>query len=116
MLHRQVLHLPHPASHWHLPSRPVERHKPVKPEWNSPVRIGVTTVRVELFCDDPDAVVASALAAGATSQSEPADAFYGDRVAGVIDPSGNRWFIATRQEELSHEEMTRRAQSAGKAG
>jgi uncharacterized glyoxalase superfamily protein PhnB len=40
---------------------------------------------------------------------EPADQFYGDRNAGVIDPSGNRWWIATHIEDVSPEELARRA-------
>jgi PhnB protein len=40
--------------------------QPAKNAWDSPKEIGTTTVRVELFCDDPDAMVARALEAGAT--------------------------------------------------
>ena len=44
--------------------------EPGKNEWESPNQLGSTTVRVELFCDDPDAVIARALKAGATSSIE----------------------------------------------
>jgi len=40
------------------------------------------------------------LRAGATSLSAPADQSYGDRSAGVVDPSGNRWFIATHIKDV----------------
>jgi PhnB protein len=50
-----------------------------------------------------------ALQAGATSLIEPADSFYGDRNAGVKDPVGNLWWIATRTEDLSPQELARRA-------
>src|SRR5262245_8063070 len=40
--------------------------QPEKKDWGSPRQLGSTTVRVELFCDDPDAVVERALSAGAT--------------------------------------------------
>jgi uncharacterized glyoxalase superfamily protein PhnB len=40
---------------------------------------------------------------------EPADMFYGDRSAGVKDPAGNTWMIATRQENLTPEELAERA-------
>jgi PhnB protein len=40
-------------------------------------------------------VYARALKAGGTSLYEPANRDYGDREAGVQDPSGNFWFIAT---------------------
>ena len=62
-----------------------------------------------LYVTDTDAVYNRALAAGATSLMEPADQFYGDRNAGVRDPVGNLWWIATHQEDVSPQEMARRA-------
>ena len=50
-----------------------------------------------------------ALAAGATSIMPPADQFYGDRTAGVRDPSGNQWWLATHVEDVSPEEHRARA-------
>src|ERR1041385_4647939 len=40
-------------------------HEPVPGKFASPGEIGTTTVRVELFADNPDAVLARAIAAGA---------------------------------------------------
>jgi PhnB protein len=60
------------------------------------------------YVDDADAVYERALKAGATSIQEPTDQFYGDRSGGVKDPSGNQWWIATRKEEVSPEELKRR--------
>ncbi|MFW2387103.1 MAG: VOC family protein [Polyangiales bacterium] len=65
-----------------------------------------------LYVPDCDAVYAQALAAGATSIMEPADQFYGDRGAGVTDPCGNLWWIGTHIEDVSHEELQRRAAEA----
>jgi uncharacterized glyoxalase superfamily protein PhnB len=48
-----------------------------------------------LYVHDTDATYRQALAAGATSITEPNDAPYGDRAAGVKDPQGNSWFVAT---------------------
>jgi PhnB protein len=48
-----------------------------------------------LYVPAADAVYRKALAAGATSMSEPADQPYGDRTAAVRDPWGNEWYIAT---------------------
>jgi PhnB protein len=62
-----------------------------------------------LYVNDTDAVYKSALRAGATSIMEPADQFYGDRSAGVKDPAGNQWWIATHKEDVSPEELKRRA-------
>ncbi len=49
-----------------------------------------------LHTDDVDAVYHRALAAGAISILPPADQFYGDRLAIMEDPAGNRWFAAKR--------------------
>ena len=46
-----------------------------------------------LWVDDVDATFAKALAAGATSESEPEDKPYGHRNAGVIDQNGVTWWI-----------------------
>ncbi|MGZ4731118.1 MAG: VOC family protein [Terriglobales bacterium] len=48
-----------------------------------------------LYVEDCDALYKRALSAGATSISEPQDQPYGDRSGGVIDPFGNKWYIAT---------------------
>lgn len=66
-----------------------------------------------LYVNDTDAVYRQALQAGATSVMEPADQFYGDRNAGVKDGSGNLWWIATHKEDVSREELRRRAQAKG---
>jgi uncharacterized glyoxalase superfamily protein PhnB len=50
---------------------------------------------IYLYVPDADAVYRRAIAAGAVSLSEPADQPYGDRLAGVQDFCGNRWYIAT---------------------
>jgi len=47
------------------------------------------------YVPNVDAVYRRALTAGGTSIQEPADQPYGDRSAGVLDPFGNQWFIAT---------------------
>jgi uncharacterized glyoxalase superfamily protein PhnB len=52
---------------------------------------------LHLYVPDADAVYQRALAAGATSLEEPVDQFYGDREAGVKDPTGNVWWIATHK-------------------
>jgi PhnB protein len=62
-----------------------------------------------LYLGETDRYYQQALAAGATSLQEPKDEFYGDRTAGVQDPFGNQWWIATHVEELSPEELQRRA-------
>lgn len=69
---------------------------------------------IYLYVPDIDAVYKRALAAGAASTMEPANQFYGDRNAGVKDPSGNLWWIATHVEDVPREEMAKRAAAAKK--
>lgn len=69
-----------------------------------------------LYLPDCDGVYKKALAAGATSLREPRDEFYGDRTAGVKGPAGNQWWLATHVEDVSPEEMARRAAEAAGAG
>ena len=52
---------------------------------------------LHLYVPDADAVYQRALDAGAISVEEPVDQFYGDREAGVKDPTGNIWWIATHK-------------------
>ena len=61
-----------------------------------------------LYVNDADAMYKRALAAGATSQIEPKDEFWGDRTAMVRDPFGNIWSVATHKEDVSPEEMAKR--------
>ena len=77
------------------------------PEMNvrGPEAFGGSPVSIHLYLADVDAVFARAVAAGAKPVRPPADQFYGDRAATLIDPFGHRWFLATRKEEVSAEEM-----------
>ena len=67
-----------------------------------------------LYVTDTDSTYRRALKAGATSLREPMNAFYGDRSAGVKDPFGNSSWIATHQEDVSREELERRAEAERK--
>jgi PhnB protein len=73
------------------------------------IRIGNATLEIDeahgefqpkpchlhVYVPDTDAVYAQAMKTGATSVEVPQDKPYGDRSAGVKDPFGNSWFIAT---------------------
>ncbi|HYC55390.1 MAG TPA: VOC family protein [Candidatus Binatia bacterium] len=63
---------------------------------------------VHLYVGDTDSVYKRALAAGAVSLFEPVDMFHGERGAAVRDPCGNHWYISTRIEMLTPEELERR--------
>ena len=64
------------------------------------------------YVPDADAACARAVEAGASVFQEATDQFYGDRTAAVNDPFGNQWWLATRQETLSSDEMQRRMHDA----
>jgi PhnB protein len=71
----------------------------------SPKHLGGSAVSIMLYVQDCDATYKQALAAGAKSLREPADQFYGDRMAGVEDPFGFQWWIGTHIKDVSPEEM-----------
>lgn len=64
-----------------------------------------------LYVDDTDATYHRGIESGGTSVEEPADQFYGDRRAAVRDPVGNIWFLATKVEDVSPEEMAKRVEA-----
>jgi PhnB protein len=80
----------------------------------SPKTVGGSPVSIHLYVEDVDAAVERAVAAGAKLVRPVADQFYGDRVGGIEDPFGYRWFIATHKEDLTMEEIRRRAAAQGR--
>jgi PhnB protein len=70
---------------------------------------GGSTVSIMLYLENVDAVVERAVAAGAKLLMPVADQFYGDRMGGLEDPFGQVWYVATHTEDVSPEEMQRRA-------
>jgi uncharacterized glyoxalase superfamily protein PhnB len=70
---------------------------------------------LHLYVPNVDAVYQRAVAAGGTSVMEPMDQFYGDRSGGVKDPAGNQWFIGTHKEDVSPQELKKRAEAYVKA-
>jgi PhnB protein len=69
----------------------------------------VMPAMLHLYVEDSDALYKRAIERGAASLREPTTEFYGDRMAGVQDALGNKWYFATHVEDVSDEEMTRRA-------
>jgi PhnB protein len=67
-----------------------------------------------VYLDDIDGVYRRALEAGATVIEEPQNMFYGDRRATVQDRFGNIWQIATHKEDLSLDEIRKRAAAASR--
>jgi len=64
-----------------------------------------------MFVSDVDEAYRRAMAAPGAAKSlrEPTNEWYGDRSAGVQDSQGNQWWLATHIEDVSPEEMRRRA-------
>jgi uncharacterized glyoxalase superfamily protein PhnB len=76
----------------------------------APASLGGTTVTMHMYVEDVDAAFQRAVAAGATVVMPPMDMFWGDRFCKVSDPFGHEWSLATHKEDLSPEEMKRRAE------
>ena len=74
----------------------------------SPRTVGGSPVTIALYIENVDDIVKKAVAAGAKLERPPADQFYGDRTAGIVDPFGHRWYIMTHVEDVPEEEMQRR--------
>jgi len=66
---------------------------------------------LQMYVEDCDSVYDQAIKAGGESVSEPANQFYGDRSGGVKDKWGNFWWISTHVEDVSEDELQRRASS-----
>ena len=58
-----------------------------------------------VYVPDVDATTKQAAASGATIVRPIADQFYGDRTAGLKDPFGHVWYLATHIRDVSKEEM-----------
>jgi PhnB protein len=75
---------------------------------------GGSPVGFWIYVPDCDAVFHRAVAAGGKVAAGPMgqlmDQFWGDRSGTFTDPYGYQWTIATRKEDLSRDEMDRRAQ------
>ncbi|MFJ5731773.1 VOC family protein [Streptomyces paradoxus] len=67
-----------------------------------------TPAFLRLYVEDADAAHRRAVAAGGTSVTEVTHLFFGDRIGRVRDPLGNLWWLQTRVEDVSPEEMERR--------
>jgi uncharacterized glyoxalase superfamily protein PhnB len=73
--------------------------EPANNGWESPLKLGITSTRVEVFCDDPDIMITRALEAGATSIIDIQDHQrpWGTHRQGTFrDPFGHLWFVGDR--------------------
>ena len=78
----------------------------------APPTVGGSPVSLHLYVEDVDAVVARAVAAGGKLLHPVENKFYGDRLGTLEDPFGHRWHVSTHIEDVSPEEIGRRAAAA----
>ena len=78
----------------------------------SPQSLGGCPGGVFLYVENVDALFAQAVGAGAEVKMPVADQFWGDRYGKLVDPFGHLWAIGTHVEDLTPEEIGRRAAAA----
>ncbi len=76
--------------------------------YRSPKSLSGSPVSLLLYVQDVDTFFAKAIAGGATETMAVADQFDGDRRGTLTDPFGHVWLLATKVEQVSHEEMLSR--------
>jgi PhnB protein len=74
-----------------------------------PESIGGTPVTIHVYVEDVDAAFGKAVAAGAQVRMPLADMFWGDRYGVLTDPFGHSWSMASHKEDLTPEEIAKRA-------
>jgi uncharacterized glyoxalase superfamily protein PhnB len=81
-----------------LEGTPVILHEETNRGFDSPVTMGTTTVRVEVFTDDPDAFLARAVAGGANGYDiHDHETPWGvHRQGGFTDPFGHVWLVGDK--------------------
>jgi PhnB protein len=79
--------------------------------YRSPKAIGGTPVSIMLYVQDVDSCFERAVAAGAKALRPVENQFYGDRSGTLEDPFGHVWTISTHKEDLSPEELRKRAEA-----
>jgi PhnB protein len=82
----------------------------------SPRTLGGSPVTIHVYVEDVDALATQAEAAGAKLRRPVADQFYGDRTGQFEDPFGHVWHFATHKEDVSNEEMKKRAAAFAAGG
>lgn len=85
----------------------------IESEWpeatnRAPAMDGSSSVALYIYVEDVDDVVTRAVARGARVLMSPADQFWGDRTAWILDPSGHVWTVATRIEETTEPQRQER--------
>ena len=82
--------------------------------FKGPESFGGTPVSLMIYVDDVDKIYPQAIAAGGKELRPLQNQFYGDRSGTLIDPFGHVWTIGTHVEDISEEELAKRAEAAMK--
>jgi len=79
----------------------------------SPKELGGSPVVLNLYVEeDVDSLFNNAVAAGATVTMPLSNQFWGDRYGQLTDPFGHRWALGQHVEDVTPQEMERRAKEA----
>ena len=78
-------------------------------DFNDPKKLGGTAVTLTVYVEDVDKTFKDAIKAGAKETQPLEDKFYGDRAGQFDDPWGHRWNVMSHVEDVSPEEMEKRA-------
>jgi uncharacterized glyoxalase superfamily protein PhnB len=76
--------------------------------FRGPAGLGFSTFCIHLHCNNADALIERAIAAGATLIRPAKDEFYGERSGLIRDPFGHAWLLGHSIEQVSPTEMQRR--------
>ena len=86
--------------------------EPAQNGWESPAKLGITSARIEVFCDDPDSFIARAVEAGANRGldriRDHATPWGPHRQGGFVDPFGHIWLVGDRSPLSPHHDERRR--------
>ena len=82
--------------------------------FKGPESFGGTPVSLMIYVDDVDNIYPQAIAAGGKELRPLQNQFYGDRSGTLIDPFGHVWTIGMHVEDISEEELAKRAEAAMK--
>ena len=82
--------------------------------YKGPQSLGGTAVSLMVYVDDVDKIYPQAIAAGGKELRPLQNQFYGDRSGTLSDPFGHVWTISTHVEDVSEEELAKRAAAAAK--
>lgn len=85
---------------------PIFLGEPEQNGWETPVKLGVPSARIEVFCDNPDAFIARAVKAGANGNIDPIRnhqmPWGTHRQGSFVDPFGHIWMVGDRSPLSRH--------------